>query len=260
MNELVLKERVIVVTGGAGLIGQTFVRSIAAEGGVAVIGDVDPDSGRMVADKIAREFNDSMVEFVPLDITSRESVTSMIQSIHARHGKIDALVNNAYPRNKNYGRAFFDVEYEDFCENVNLHLGGYFLVSQEISRFYIQQGYGNIVNIASVYGVAAPRFNIYSGTKMTVPVEYAAVKSALIHLTKYLASYLKGKNIRVNCISPGGILADQPESFLSSYKTYCSDKGMLEAVDLTGALLFLLSESSRYVNGQNIVVDDGFTL
>ena len=159
------------------------------------------------------------------------------------------MVNAAYPRNKNYGRHFFDVEYEDFCENVSVHLGGYFLTSQQFAKYFAETGCGNIINISSVYGVIAPKFEIYKDTPMTMPVEYAAIKSALIHLTKYMAKYLKDKNVRVNCISPGGIL-----------DKHCLSKGMLDPEDIMGALVFLLSDASKFINGQNIIVDDGFTL
>jgi NAD(P)-dependent dehydrogenase (short-subunit alcohol dehydrogenase family) len=93
-----------------------------------------------------------------------------------------------------------------------------------------------------------------------MPVEYSAIKSGLIHLTKYMAKYLKGKNIRVNTLSPGGILDKQPQEFLNSYKDLSLNKGMLDKEDLTGSLIFLLSDQSKYINGQNIIVDDGFTL
>ena len=95
---------------------------------------------------------------------------------------------------------------------------------------------------------------------MTMPVEYAAIKSGLIHLTKYMAKYFKGMNIKVNTLSPGGILNNQPEVFLEEYKKNCLNKGMLENIDLKGTLIYLLSDMSTYVNGQNIIVDDGFIL
>ena len=93
-----------------------------------------------------------------------------------------------------------------------------------------------------------------------MPVEYAAIKSGLIHLTKYMANYFKGLNIKVNALSPGGVIDKQPDSFLQAYKGECLNKGMLEKNDLKGTLVFLLSDMSQYVNGQNIVVDDGFSL
>ncbi len=169
-------------------------------------------------------------------------------------------MNNAYPRNPNYGRRFFDVEYQDFCENINLNLGGYFLTSQQFAMFFKKQGHGNIINIASVYGVIAPRFEIYEGTEMTMPVEYAAIKSSVVHLTKYMAKYFKGLNIRVNCICPGGVFNDQPGQFVEAYNKFCISKGMISTEDLKGILIFLLSESSNVINGQCILVDDGFSL
>ena len=95
---------------------------------------------------------------------------------------------------------------------------------------------------------------------MTTPVEYAAIKSGLIHLSKYMAKYFKGKNIRVNTISLGGIEDKPPEPFLNAYKEFCLNKGMLNAKDISGTVLYLLSDLSEFVNGQNIIVDDGFTL
>jgi len=195
-----------------------------------------------------------------MDITSITSLQKSIEYCHDKYGKIDALVNNAYPRNKNYGRHFFDVEYEDFCENINLNLGGYFLTSQQFAHYFKKQGFGNIINISSIYGVIAPKFEVYENTPMSMPVEYAAIKSALIHLTKYMAKYLKGSNIRVNALSPGGIFDSQPEIFLEAYKKECLNIGMLDKSEICGTLLYLLSDMSRAVNGQNIIVDDGFTL
>ena len=141
-----------------------------------------------------------------------------------------------------------------------MNLGGYFLTSQQFATYFEKQGCGNIINLASIYGVIAPRFEIYDNTPMTMPVEYAAIKSGLIHLTKYMAKYFKRKNIRVNTISLGGIEDKQPEPFLKAYKEFCLNKGMLNAKDISGTVLYLLSDLSEFVNGQNIVVDDGFTL
>lgn len=249
-----LKDKIIVIVGGAGLLGAEFAKAVADIGATSIIADLNEDKAR----DFIREKNN--IDYFKLDITSKSSVIEMINYIVSKYGKIDAIVNSAYPRNKNYGRKFEDVTYEDFCENVNLHLGGYFLVSQQFAEFFSKQGYGNIVNISSIYGVIAPRFEVYDNTKMAMPVEYAAIKSALIHLTKYIAKYYKSKNLRINCISPGGIYDGQPQSFLDKYKSYSLNKGMLNKSDITGTLIFLLSDMSKYINGQNIIVDDGWTL
>ena len=255
-----LKDKVIIITGGAGLIGQEFVTAVVEQQGIAIIADINEKIGTQVQAQLNSELNSSRIDFVRLDITSKESITAMIDALHSRYGRIDALVNNAYPRNKNYGRRFFEVEYADFCENLNLNIGGYFLTSQQLASYFQKQGHGNIINISSIYGVIAPKFEVYDNTSMTMPVEYAAIKAAIIHLTKYMAKYFKGMNIRVNTLSPGGILDKQPEAFLEAYRKQCLNKGMLDKSDMRGTLVYLLSDLSAYVNGQNIVVDDGFSL
>ena len=254
MNNL-LNNKVILVTGGAGLLGSEFINAIAVSGGIAIIADVNDQLGLELKEKIGGK-----TDYINLDITHKQSIVQAIETLSKQYGKIDALVNNAYPRNQHYGRSLMDVEYGDFCENLNLNLGGYFLTSQQFAGFFLQQGYGNIINIASIYGVVAPKFEIYNNTKMTMPVEYAVVKSGLIHLTKYFAKFFKGKNIRVNSLSPGGISDSQPAAFLDAYRDVCLNQGMLDKTDLVGSLLYLLSDLSRCVNGQNLIVDDGFTL
>ena len=213
-----LRNKVVVVTGGGGLLGRSFCESIIINQGVAVIADIDRSIGETTRKELQRKYTGAEIYFAPLDINSIKSVLTLIGWIHEKFGKIDAVVNNAYPRNKNYGRPYFDVEYLDFCENINLNLGGYFLVGQQFAKYFIQQGYGNIINISSIYGVVAPKFEIYEGTRMTMPVEYAVIKSGLLHLTKYMAKYLKGNQVRVNAISLGGIKDAQPESFLQKYE------------------------------------------
>lgn len=259
MNTL-LKDKVIIITGGAGLLGTEFVSAIMAQSGIAVIADNNREAGLRVKEKLQQQELGGRVDFIDLNITDKSSILQMIELIAIRYGKIDALVNNAYPRNKQYGRSLMDVEFSDFCENINLNLGGYFLTSQQMASFFIKQGFGSIINIASIYGVVAPEFEIYDNTPMTMPVEYAVIKSGVIHLTRYFAKFLKGKNIRVNSLSPGGILDAQPDAFVDAYKNKCLNKGMLDKSDLSGSLVYLLSDMSTSVNGQNLIVDDGFTI
>jgi NAD(P)-dependent dehydrogenase (short-subunit alcohol dehydrogenase family) len=255
---MMLNDKVIVVTGGAGLLGQHFCRAIARDGGTAIVADRDLATAEKVAAEIQASKGRSQA--VALDITDPQSVEQLIASLHTTYGRIDAVVNNAYPRNKNWGKKLEDVSYADFCENVGLHLGGYFLVAQKFALYFRAHGGGNIVNMGSIYGTQNPRFDIYAGTAMTTPVEYAAIKSAVIQLTRYFAQYFKTDGTRCNSLSPGGILDAQPESFLQNYRDYCGTKGMLEPSDIVGALIFLLSDASRYMNGQNLLVDDGFCL
>ena len=254
-----LKEKIIVVTGAAGKLGQSFVNAIANNGAVAVAADIDFRAAERIAAS-AENGSTGCIVAAHLDITNIKSIQELIENLLHEYGRIDAVVNNAYPRGKNYGNKLENVTYEDFCENVDMHLGGYFLVAQQFCLAFRDQGQGNVVNMSSIYGAINPRFEVYADTDMTTPVEYAAIKSAIVQLTKYFAKYFKGDGIRVNSLSPGGIFDDQPVSFLDAYNKHCGKKGMLDPKDLIGALIFLLSNNSHYMTGQNLIIDDGFSL
>jgi NAD(P)-dependent dehydrogenase (short-subunit alcohol dehydrogenase family) len=256
---MTLDGAVVVVTGGAGLLGRVFSQDIARNGGVAIVADIDMAAAERVISELPSECR-ARACAMKLDITDSTSIGALISDVVERYGRIDSVVNNAYPRNSNYGRKLEDVTYADFCQNVSLHLGGYFLVAQQFGLYFRGRKKGNIINMASVYGVIAPRFEVYEGTQMTMPVEYAAIKSAVIHLTRYFAQYFKDDQIRVNSLSPGGVFDRQPESFLRNYRDFCSSKGMLDGADISSVLLFLLSDASQYLTGQNLVVDDGFSI
>ena len=251
--------KIVVITGGSGYLGKFFAKEIARSGDIAIIADINIDKAIADAEEITKSYPASCFAY-ELDITKKSSIESLINNVNLSHGKIDVLVNNAYPRNSNYGNKLEDVSYVDFCENVNMHLGGYFQVMQTFSKFFKSQGKGNIINMSSIYGFVAPKFEIYDETEMTMPVEYAAIKAAILNLTKYFASYYKGSSIRFNSLSPGGILDAQPQSFVKAYNENCFSKGMLDPIDIANTLLFLISEKSSYMNGQNIIVDDGFSL
>ena len=253
-----LSGKVVVVTGGAGLLGKTFCRAIAASGGIAVVADIDADRAEEAADDIRADGGDAKGQ--ALDITSAVAINALIDTVQAAYGRIDAVVNNAYPRGPNYGRKVEQVEYEDFCASLDLHLGGYFLVMQQFSMYFTKTGGGNIINMGSIYGSMAPRFEVYDETPMTMPVEYAAIKSGVAHLSRYFAQYYKKQGIRVNTLSPGGIFDHQPERFLGRYVSHSGGKGMLDGSDIVGTLLFLLSDASKHLTGQEIIVDDGFSL
>lgn len=198
-----------------------------------------------------------------VDIADRASIDRALSYAHDRFGGVDGAVNTAYPRNPHYGRHFFDVGYADFCENTGLHMGGYFLFMQACARYAQErQQPFSLVNLSSIYGSMVPRFGVYSGTTMTMPVEYAAIKAGIEHMTRYVNAYMKGRGtaFRANCVSPGGIMDGQDERFLESYRAHCMSKGMLDSADIIGAILFLLSDQSRYLAGQNLIIDDGFSI
>jgi len=259
MPNAILQEKIIVVTGGAGLLGEAFCRAIAQQNGRAIIADLNISQAEESAARINADYPDC-AQALEMNITDKTSIERAIEQLTEAHGRIDAVVNNAYPRNKNYGRRLEDVTFDDFNANMGMHLGGYFLVSQRFSAFFKTQGHGNIINMSSIYGVMAPRFEVYEGTKMTMPVEYAAIKSGVVHLTRYFAQYYKKDNIRVNAVSPGGIEDGQDEKFLKAYQQFSGTKGMLSPEDMASTVVFLLSDGSKYITGQNLIVDDGFSL
>jgi len=260
MNDI-LKNKTIIVTGGAGLIGSEIVKTILSCGGNVVIADNNLEAANNLVTTLCKESNRHLLA-VNTNITNRESISKMINTaINHFSSELYGLVNNAYPKTPDFNKPFFEVEYDTFCKNLNMHLGGYFLMSQMFSKHLIDNKLnGIILNISSIYGVIAPKFSIYDGTNLTTGPEYPCIKSAIIHLTKYMAQLLKKNGIRVNCISPGGIFASQPESFLKAYYRESGLKGMLNPNDINSTVKYLIDPASAFVTGQNIVVDDGFGL
>lgn len=254
-----LKDELVIITGGAGLLGKQLAQTLMLCGAIPIVTDIDYERAEAVAHELTELTGYKSIS-MQMDITSKDSIDHVITSVNSKHGKITALINNAYPRNKNYGNKLFDVTYQDFCENISLNIGGFFLVTQQITDYFLKTGSGNVVSIGSIYGVIAPRFDIYENTNMTMPVEYAAIKAAVLHLNQYFMKYTVGSNIRYNCVSPGGIIDQQPEDFVKKYSAYTHGKGMLKPTDVSSVVAFLLSDYSGFINGQNIVVDDGWVL
>ena len=233
------------------------MKSILESNGEVLAIDIALEHMKYRLESVGVDITDSRLTMNEIDITNRKDV----QSLWAQLEGIDGAVNCTYPRTKNYGAKFFDVTLDSFNENLNVHLGSAFLFSQQCASYFVKNKQSfSLVNISSIYGVIAPRFGVYDDTKMTMPIEYAAIKSALIHLNKYIASYINDSHFRVNSVSPGGILDGQPEMFLKAYRKYTHGAGMLSVNEITGSIIYLLSEQSKYVTGQNIIVDDGFSL
>lgn len=256
-NCISLNGKTILVVGAAGRIGRDVVRG-ALEAGANVSA---LDTNEQGISDLERDYQGQARLLCDIvDITDPLSIERTLRASEERFGVIDGAVNTAYPRNAHYGRKFFEVTYEDFCENISSHLGGYFLFMQQCAKYALERKQKfSLVNLSSIYGVIAPRFDVYEGTEMTMPVEYAAIKAGVNHLTRYANAYVKG-TFRANCVSPGGILADQDADFLERYNSHCMAKGMLDSKDILGTIFYLLSEASEFVAGQNIVIDDGFSL
>lgn len=254
-------DKVVILVGGLGLIGKGLAKGLAQAGAQVVVASRSAGTPDALAAFEGLEPDiRARIQGQAVDINDPASVEAMMAETAKRCGRVDAVVNLAFPQYSAFGIRFEDVDYRDFCQNITGHLGGFFLIAQKAAAHFAQHGGGSLIQFSSIYGMMTPRFEIYDGTPMTKEVEYIVAKSAIIHLTGYLAKYFKGKNIRVNCVSPGGVFNDQHPDFLARYNAHCSSKGMLNPEDLVGTVAFLVSDASAHVNGQNIVVDDGFSL
>ncbi|MED6316141.1 MAG: oxidoreductase [Pseudomonadota bacterium] len=252
-----LKDKVILVAGAGGLLGSHVVKHILDQGANVIAADINSDKTRELLTSLSITMSDSNFELIELDITNEESVKALFSNI----GHIDGAVNATYPRNNTYGAHFFDVTLASFNENLALHLGSSFLFAQQCAAYFKANNVPfSLVNISSIYGVIAPDFTIYDNTPMTMPIEYAAIKSGLLHINKYISKYINNSDFRINAVSPGGIFDSQPDPFLDAYKNKTIGTGMLDVQDIVGAVLFLLSDQSKYMVGQNLIVDDGFSL
>jgi NAD(P)-dependent dehydrogenase (short-subunit alcohol dehydrogenase family) len=172
---------------------------------------------------------------------------------------VDGLVNNAYPRTIDWGNKFEDINYHSWQQNVDWQLNSYFLFTQQISIIMMNQKYGSIVTMSSVYGIVGPDFSVYSGTEMTMPAAYSAIKGGLVNFTRYLASYLGQYNVRANTVSPGGIFDNQNVTFVENYSSKVPMRRMGTPDDISPSVVFLLSNESKYITGQDLAVDGGWT-
>ncbi|PCJ84841.1 MAG: short-chain dehydrogenase [Flavobacteriales bacterium] len=241
-----LDGKIAVVTGGSGLLGSTFVDQISQVGGIAINVDISCE----------KDLENNQYQ---CDITSENSVKETIDAIVEKHGKIDGWINNAYPKTDDWGKKLEDIPFNSWRKNVDMHLNGYFNCSRQICEQMKKQQSGSVVNMASIYGILGPNFNIYQGTEMTMPVAYSAIKGAIVNFTRYLASYYGPHKVRANCISPGGIFDQQPKSFVTKYTENVPLGRMGNTDDISPAVEFLLSDDSKYITGHNLVIDGGWS-
>lgn len=240
-----LENKVIVVTGGNGLLGGAMLKRLREAGAIGICAD------------ISVEINDSLN--IRLDITDEQSVRSVTEELITQYGRIDGWVNNAYPRTKDWGLIFEEIPVASWRQNVDMHLNGYFICCQVVLEIMKKQKSGSLINMSSIYGLVGPDFTIYEGTKLTNAAGYAAIKGGLVNLTRYLAAYYGAAQVRVNCVSPGGIFDNQPEVFVENYEHKVPLKKMGTPNDIVGAIHFLLADDSSYITGHNLLVDGGWS-
>jgi 2-deoxy-D-gluconate 3-dehydrogenase len=265
-----LTGRVALVTGGAGLLGAEFCHTLAEAGASVAVVDLNAASANGTADALSKNGYHALA--VPTDITQPDSVRAMVEKVLSAFGRLDILVNSAAldpkfdPDAVKKGitpGAFEDYPLDQWNAALNVNLTGMFLVTQACVQPMLAQGKkGSIVNICSTYGLNGPDQRIYikDGQRVAYkPVYYTVTKAGVLGFTRYLAAYYAGTEIRVNALTPGGVYNNHEEYFVRNYSAKTILGRMANKDEMNGALLFLASDASSYMTGNNLVVDGGWT-
>jgi NAD(P)-dependent dehydrogenase (short-subunit alcohol dehydrogenase family) len=261
--------RTVIVTGGAGLLGREYGRALVDAGAHVVLADiVEKAVGRAAA---ALEGRKGRALGVGVDVSDEGSVANLVRVTLERFGRIDGLVNNAAldPKMDRGRTSRLDLTFERYPlelwnRSLAINLTGMFLCAREVAPAMLTQRSGVIVNVSSTYGLVAPDQRLYESDdpgrpREYKPVDYSVTKSGVLGFTRYLAAYWAGTGIRVNTLTPGGVLNEQPVEFVRRYASRTPIGRMADRHEYSGALLFLLSDASAYMTGSNLVVDGGWT-
>jgi len=241
-----LHNKVVVITGSSGLLGRAFVQHCREAGAIVLCADIQAP-------------HDPAQRSYALDISSEDSVHSVVGEMVAQEGRIDGWINNAFPRTADWSTRFENISFESWNRNLQTHLGGYFLCCQTALEQMKKQGSGSLVNIGSIYGVVGPDFSVYEGTNMTTAGAYPAIKGGIIQLTRYLATYYGPSGVRVNALSPGGVEDHQAAPFVQAYGERTPLRRMATPDDIAPGAVYLLSDAAGYVTGHNLLIDGGWT-
>lgn len=265
-----LTGRVAVVTGGVGLLGAEFCRTLAEAGAAVAVVDLNGPASQAVADSLTCSGYRALA--LPTDITQPDSVNTAVEKILSAFGRLDILVNSAAldpkfdPEAVSKGitpGAFEDYPLDLWNSALNVNLTGMFLMTQACVKPMIEQEKkGSIINICSTYGLNGPDQRIYikEGKRVAFkPIYYTVTKAGVMGFTKYLAAYYAGTAIRVNALTPGGVFNNHEDYFVKNYSAKTILGRMAKKDEMNGALLFLASDASSYMTGNNVVVDGGWT-
>lgn len=257
-----LEGRVIAVTGAAGILGIRFCKELIASG--AKVAAIDHDA-EALARLVAAVGPTNALATYSADIRERSQVAEVRKQAEAALGPVDGLLNNAATKSPNFFEPFETFPIEDWDHVMSVNLTGSVVCAQEFGGEMARRRRGSIVNVLSIYGILAPDQRIYEGSEylgraINTPAIYSASKAGLWGLTSYLSAYWGARGVRVNALTPGGIFSGQNDTFVKRYSARVPMDRMGEADDLCGALVYLMSDASGYVTGQNIAVDGGLSV
>jgi NAD(P)-dependent dehydrogenase (short-subunit alcohol dehydrogenase family) len=246
-----LKGKTILITGGAGLYGQCIFQALLECGGTVITASTSIDNAKKLVDEFRLKGLDAYAKQV--DQSSHQSIIKLKEEIVKEFGGLDVFVNNAVARPM---KRYID-PLESWAKSMDINATGMFDIVREMADLIEKRGGGSIVNIGSMQGMFGPDFSLYEGTEMDSPPDYHFHKGGMIALTKYLARKLGTQNIRVNCVSPGGLYTGQNEKFVEKYNKKVPLGRMANNDDIKGVIVFLASQASSYITGENILMDGG---
>ena len=262
-----IKNKNIVITGSSGLLGSQYAHTLSAVGANVILVDLAPSKNKKLEHSIVKKYGTKARSYVA-DISNLQEVKKLAQNVLKDFKKIDGLVNNAAYTSKgakeqsdNTSVPFENFPVKIWQKSIDINLTGVFFCSQVFGKMMVKQGKGVMVNIASTYGLVGADQRIYGKSGLNLPISYAATKGAVVNLTRYLAAYWSRKNIRVNTLSPGGVLDTtyQDKKFIKKYSERTILGRMAKKNEYNGAMLFLISDASSYMTGANLIIDGGWT-
>ncbi len=261
-----IKNKVIALIGSTGILGSEYVKYLSSKGANLIIGDIDLDKCIEYAADMRKEYKTNPLP-LHIDLYEEESIKKFFEDALKYYGKIDSLINNSQVKPDGFYNSFENYTKNTLMRVLEGNTVGMVLSCKEACKIFLKQGYGNIVNVASIYGITAADQRLYDGVeniynpneKFSSPVSYAVSKAAVVNLTRYLASYYREKNIRINCLTPGGVFDNHDKKFNDNYSKRTLLGRMATKDEYNGTILYLVSESSSYMTGNNIVVDGGWT-
>ncbi len=237
----------IIIIGSEGLIGTALIKGLSKYYNILAI-------DKRKKSKIAKNF-------LSCDLSTMSGIKILKNYLMLSKKRYFAVVNLAYPAVRGKKKNFFTIDPFEISEEISEHFGVYFSTMQTLVNYFIYNKIkGNIINFTSIYGEFIPRFELYDRTSMNMPIQYLITKNNIINTSKYVAKINLKKNIRVNCISPGGIIDNQNKNFVKKYSRFTQTNSLLKAKNLIGLVEFMLSKKSLNITGQNLIIDDGFTL